>query len=522
MKGFRPTKGHLRSLTLAACSGVALGLCQSGAAYAAAPATPIQHLVVIFQENISFDHYFATYPIAKNLAGEPSFTAAKGTPSVNGLTGALLTHNPNVLNPANAGLPLGAAPFRLDRSQAATCDQNHDYMAEQQAFDFGLMDAFPAFTGSGNCGGFDYGHSTGLVMGYFDGNTVTAFWNYAQSFAMSDNSYGTTFGPSTPGALNLISGQTGGVTATLNGSGDITGTTVTGDPDPIGDVCSNVTRNQVQLGGANIGNLLNSAGLTWGWFEGGFNLSTINPDGSTGCVRTHPSATGGTQVDYIPHHQPFQYYASTANPTHARPTATIGTTDAANHQYDIDDFSAALGAGTLPAVSFLKAAGWQDGHAGYSSPLNEQQFAVNTINALEASPFWSSTAVIIAYDDSDGWYDHQMSPIVNPSASTADALSGTGKCGNGKPGGSIEARCGYGPRLPLLVISPYAKRNFVDHAVTDQSSILKFVELNWSLGPIGGASYDALAGTLKNVFDFSQSPTRTLILDPVTGEPAAS
>src|SRR5580692_8159521 len=187
MKGFRPTKGHLRSLTLAACSGVALGLCQSGAAYAAAPATPIQHLVVIFQENISFDHYFATYPIAKNLAGEPSFTAAKGTPSVNGLTGALLTHNPNVLNPANAGLPLGAAPFRLDRSQAATCDQNHDYMAEQQAFDLGLMDAFPAFTGTGSCGGFDYGHGTGLVMGFFDGNTVTALWNYAQSFAMSDN-----------------------------------------------------------------------------------------------------------------------------------------------------------------------------------------------------------------------------------------------------------------------------------------------------------------------------------------------
>jgi phospholipase C len=268
--------------------------------------------------------------------------------------------------------------------------------------------------------------------------------------------------------------------------------------------------------------LLNSAGLTWGWFEGGFNLITVDPDGSTGCVRTHPSATGGTQVDYIPHHQPFQYYASMANPSHARPTAMIGTTDAANHQYDIDDFSAALGAGNLPAVSFLKAAGWQDGHAGYSSPLNEQQFLGNTINALEGSPFWSSTAVIIAYDDSDRWYDHQMSPIVNPSASTADALSGTGKCGNGKPGGSIEARCGYGRRLPLLVISPYAKQNFVDHGLTDQSSILKFVEVNWSLRPIGGASYDELAGTLKNLFDFSQSPTRTLILDPVTGEPTES
>ena len=523
MRAFGRKKGRLQVTALAAAfGGLALGLHQAQPAHAAtATTTPIQHVVVIFQENVSFDHYFATYPSAKNPPGQPSFTAVSVTPSVNGLTASLLTNNPNASNPANAGLPLGAAPFRLSRSQAVTCDQDHDYTAEQEAFDLGLMDAFPAFTGSGNCGGFDYGHGAGLVMGYFDGNTTTALWNYAQFFAMSDNSYGTTFGPSTPGALNLISGQTGGVTKSLNGTGDITGTTVTGDPDPIGDACSNPTRNQVQLGGTNIGDSLNAAGLTWGWFEGGFNLGIVNPNSTTGCSRSHPSTTGGTQVDYIPHHQPFQYYASTANPTHARPTGVIGTTDAANHQYDINDFSAALAAGNLPAVSFLKAAGWQDGHAGYSSPLNEQYFVVNTINAVEASPFWSSTAVIIAYDDSDGWYDHQMSPIVNPSASTADAVSGTGKCGNGAPVGSIEARCGYGPRLPLLVVSPFAKQNFVDHGLTDQSSILRFVEDNWSLGKLGGGSYDALAGTLINMFDFGQSPTRTLILDPMTGEPAA-
>ena len=155
----------------------------------------IRHVVVIFQENVSFDHYFATYPFAKNPNGQPPFHAKDDTPSVNGLNGFLRTHNPNAAN-----------PFRLDRTQAATCDQGHDYMPEQLAFNHGLMDKFVENTGngSGTC-------IANQVMGYFDGNTVTALWNYAQHFAMSDNSFDTTFGPSTPGALNLVSGQTHGV-----------------------------------------------------------------------------------------------------------------------------------------------------------------------------------------------------------------------------------------------------------------------------------------------------------------------
>ena len=178
-----------------------------------ATASPIQHLVVIFQENVSFDHYFATYPVALNPSGEPAFHAVDDTPSVNGLgtlidgqpQGVLLTNNPNANNPANGSS--ASNPFRLDRSQASTCDQDHSYGDEQKAFDQGQMDAFPASTGSGNCGGYDYGKGTGLVLGYFDGNTVTAMWNYAQHFALNDNSYGTTFGPSTPGAAQSGSRQ---------------------------------------------------------------------------------------------------------------------------------------------------------------------------------------------------------------------------------------------------------------------------------------------------------------------------
>src|SRR5262249_49892646 len=141
---------------------------------------------------------------------------------------------------------------------------------------------------------------------------------------------------------------------------------------------------------------------------------------------------GSLQKDYSPHHEPFQYYASTANRHHLPPSsvALIGHTDQANHQYDLTDFWKAVDAGKMPAVSFLKAKRAQDGHAGYSSPLDEQEFLVETLNALQQRPEWSSTVVIIAWDDSDGWYDHQMSPIVSQSVSSQDGLTGNGQCGH--------------------------------------------------------------------------------------------
>ncbi|HEV7176772.1 MAG TPA: alkaline phosphatase family protein [Solirubrobacteraceae bacterium] len=468
--------------------------------------TPIKHLVVIFQENVSFDHYFATYPDTAPASGDQPFRARPDTPSVNGLNTPLLApNNPN-----------SAQPFLLHHSQAYTCDQDHDYTAEQQAFDAGLMDKFPEFAGSqsGNPG-CDYGHGKGLVMGYYDGGTTTALWNYAQHFAMSDNSYGTNFGPSTVGALNLVSGQTHGASGP---STEVTAGSVTGDPQPSGDVCTN--RDNVTMSGRNIGNLLNDKGVTWGWFNGGFHTA----DGKPACSQTHIGADGNPKTDYIPHHEPFQYYASTANPNHLPPTsvAMIGHQgDQANHQYDLTDFWAALAAHNLPAVSFLKAPGYQDGHAGYSSPLLEQQFLVDTINRLEKSSDWSSTAVVIAYDDSDGWYDHQMSPIVNGSQTSADALSGPGQCGTNAPSGGYQGRCGYGPRLPLLVVSPFAKANYVDGTTTDQSSITRFIEDNWNTGRIGDASFDAKAGSLDNMFTFRRDDDGPkLFLDPSTGQPA--
>jgi len=551
-------------------------------------ATPIKHLVVIFQENVSFDHYFGTYPNALNLPGETPFVAKNNTPVVNSLKTPLdvnnkfaplagvdlINNNPNNNSSAPGnGKQNGSAasnPFRLAPSQALTNDQGHNESPEESAYDNGKMDGFPAWTGSSAPPPSGLANPKALVMGYFDGNTTTALWNYAQHFALNDNLYTTQFGPSSPGAVNLISGQTNGIAATLNvlsggtllhptheAFGDAaqltSNITLIGDADPLLDVCSNPTGDQLTLAGRNIGDLLNDKGITWGSFMGGFDLSIVNANGTTGCNReTNPAAPGTpafTSVDYIPHHAWFQYYASTRNPSHARPNSVhaIGqsfipgtsTPDPANHNYDIHDFFDALKAHNLPAVNFLKAPAFEDGHAGYSDPLDEQRFLVQVINALQKSPEWADTAVVILYDDSDGWYDHQMPPVVNASFSKAvDTLNGSGVCDtsngfqqgkpaiaamlNGNFGTPVWGRCGYGTRMPLLVISPFARRNHVDHTLTDQSSVLRFIEDNWLDGQRiqPGGSFDTIAGTLEHMFDFDdrdEDHPRKLILDENTG-----
>ena len=465
--------------------------------------TPIKHVVVIFQENVSFDHYFATYPYARNPPGEPKFVAAPSTPSVNGLTKDLLTNNPN-----------SAPPFRLDRSQPLTCDMDHGYTDEQKAFNKGRADKFVEWGSNHSCNCDRH-----LVMGYYDGNTVTALWQYAQHFALSDSFYDTVFGPSTPGAINLVSGQTHGAEPP-----DLEGMTIQGtvidDPDPVLDDCSEPA-DSISMKGKTIGDLLNAKKMTWGWFQGGFQPTARTAQGKATCGSTTRNTLGVAIRDYVPHHEPFQYYVQSANPHHLPPTswANIGHDDQAKHQYDLSDFWHALDRGNLPAVSFLKAAAAHDGHAGYSGPLDEQGFLVETINRLQAAPEWKDMAIILAWDDSDGWYDHQMPPIVMGSATKADALTRNGLCGKPPPD-SYGGRCGHGPRLPLLVISPYSRANFVDHTMVDQTSIIRFIEDNWRTGRIGNQSYDAIAGTLEGVFDFTHlGKTPSLTLDPCTGEP---
>ena len=422
-------RASVLAATAALVAGGAAATAATGATASPKPgtSTPIKHLVVIYQENVSFDHYFGTYPSATGQGGS-AFSAKKGTPTVNGLTTALLTSNPN-----------GANPQRLSPSNVndvLTCDQDHNYTDEQAAFDNGAMDKFLATLGNGTSKTPEGGTcAKSTVMNYYDGNTVTSLWNYAQHFAMSDNSYGTTFGPSSPGAINLVAGDTGGVdmTHTANSpsqtgpNADLTadgtgGFSLTSDAQPYYDDCS--TRDAVAMSGKNVGDLLNAKGLSWGWFQGGFRPSTPYATALTDIGVTQPTSTFvpdqfkalgatdpnviaktasnqgicntstpvgvklpaslgtgtgqyGFKDDYIPHHEPFEYYASTANPHHLTiPTngsgkdtlaglKTIGTDtqsyvsgvpqfNTPNHNYDSSDFDqmvAAIGKGAAAAVS---------------------------------------------------------------------------------------------------------------------------------------------------------------------------
>jgi len=650
----------LPAVVAAAASAAALaattqaGVRDRGNEHGFATETPIRHLVVIFQENVSFDHYFGTYPNAANTDGQ-KFAAAPHTPAVDGLTPATSPSLPSSLRHSSdltASNPNVSLPVRLDSSANGpggngngqlTCDQDHNYSDEQQALDGGLMDQFVQSVGTD--GGSKIPAGTVLcdpktVMDYYDGNTTTALWNYAQRYAMSDNSYNTTFGPSAPGAINLVSGNTGSVdvahevnapsvATSAAPNADITadglgGFSLTSDAQPYWDDCS--TRDAVALNGTTIGDELNARGLSWGWFQGGFKpsesftaglaaigksgqaTSTFIPDefkaagfqtlvphssnqGLCDAVTpvgvafgaTLAGAPWGYKDDYIPHHEPFDYYASTANPHHLSVPADasgndtiaglqeIGTDtqtfsggygvgpqfDTPNHNYDSSDFDQLvaaiahhqLPASALPAVTFLKAPGYEDGHAAYSDPADEQAFIVKEVNALEQTPGWSSTAVIVNYDDSDGWYDHAYSGVTNPSLSVADNLThitlgkisatnpASGQCGSesatSKPLANEQGRCGFGPRLPMIVISPWAKTNYVDHNLSDQSSIINFIEYNWHLPGIPGSFDQALAQQdraehipfdLAGMFDFRQDSDLehfglpAVQLDPVTGQ----
>ena len=302
-------------LTAAGCSHPL-----AGAAPEPQTATPIHHLVVIFQENVSFDHYFGTYPNAANMDGQP-FIALPDTPAVEGLSPELLTHNPNSAQPVRLGGP----------GQQVTCDQDHEYKPEQQAFNGGAMDKFVEYTEMASCAAPAFG-APGLVMDYYDGNSVTALWNYAQHYALSDNFYGTTFGPSAIGALNLVSGQTHGVTTqfmpggkpfpagdVVPDAGNGLGTLIN-DAQPLGDDCSD--RDQVRLTSAhkNIGDLLNAKGITWGFFEGGFKPTSRTAAGSAVCgTRTTSARSSAAPVSRA-------ICRSAPSPTTYRTTSRSSTT----------------------------------------------------------------------------------------------------------------------------------------------------------------------------------------------------
>jgi phospholipase C len=623
-KAARIRKGAGLGLAAAGLLGSAVALNGTPAAQAAdtAPATttPIKHVVVIYDENISFDHYFGTYPYAANVAGDgPAFTPLPDTLKKNTITN--YTSNPSLLagfggvvagsaipgaNGKAGTNPNSVAPFLVDHDHQWMCSQGHAYYAEQKGMDANasgvpLMDQFVESTSSSpTCAqnaatapdGKTEFQRTGLSMSYADGNTVTGLWNYAQNFAMSDNSWADNFGPSTVGALNVVSGQTGGAvlynsplnpggvadanvakngdaglfktadgslptvstSATgsytgaiggptgnvngfsfVNGKDDTAGTkvSVTGDPTPAYDECTDANI-AVGMQGQNVGDLLNAKNVTWGSFLGGFSIGGDGTKSGTNCNYSSVTAKNGVNADgdkyhaaaspdYVPHHNPFQYYKSTSNPAHTAPAsgAEIGKAGAANHMYDLSWFDKAVNnqdGATLPAVSYVRPIKAEDGHGGNSDPLDEQAFLTRTINEIQKSSYWKDTAIVIAYDDSDGFYDQVAPTITNGATDPAVNTNLCTKASNAaSPMGGLDDRCGPSQRLPFLVISPYSKQNYIDHAHTSQASVVKFIESNWLGGEsvdntaVSG-SFDKTAGPINGMFDFSAAPRLTPVV----------
>ncbi len=136
----------------------------------------------------------------------------------------------------------------------------------------------------------------------------------------------------------------------------------------------------------------------------------------------------------------------------------------------------ALGNDSLPAVSFVKPLGANNEHPGYADLVQGQEYVKHLVEAVQGSKYWQDTAIIITYDENGGRWDHVAPPVID--------------------------RWGPGTRVPTIIISPYAKKGFIDHTLYDTTSILKFIESRWGLKPLG--TRDANANNLTNAFDFSQ------------------
>src|SRR6201989_1604953 len=281
------SRRHLRQILLLSAASLLLcssvGLAKNDKKHDDDTQTPIKHIVVIIPENQTFDHYFGTYPHAANVPGEqswigvpaPKFVARKGTPQAN-----TLAANPNLLtqHPNRNIFGAQANPTRSGPADAVTCDMGHDYEPEQKALNGGKADQFPETTAGKGLACQPDGTT---VMTYYDGNTVTAMWNYAQYYAMSDNSFSTTYGPTVPGHANLIAGTTHGIIIhdpANPANPDTSGFYVNPKDQSVTLADANLPGYLDDCGsgrtfefiGKNVGDLLNEKNVTWGYFQGGF------------------------------------------------------------------------------------------------------------------------------------------------------------------------------------------------------------------------------------------------------------
>lgn len=426
----------------------------------------INHFIIIYQENWSFDGLYGKFPGANGIANAGA--AAKQV-DLNGQPYTVLPQ-PKKGGQIDARFPatLTVGPFDASlyvSPTQTTGDLVHRFYQEQLQIAGGKMDKFVAVS-----------DAAGLAMSYYDASVLPE-GQLAKQYTMADNFFHAAFGGSflnhqwlvcacTPEWKNAPASITAqiNVTGTLVKDGQVTPdgyavntsfTVYAPHPATITDTAKLVPSQTLPT----IGDRLSAKNITWAWYSGGWN------DALAG----HPNAL------FQFHHQPFAYFASLAD----------GTAAKAEHLKDETAFFTALISGTLPSVSFIKPLGPDNEHPGYATLQQGQQHVADIVKAVQNSPYWADTAIIITYDENGGRWDHVTPPTAATDGAKAD-------------------KWGPGSRVPAIIISPWAKRGFVDHTQYDTTSILRTIEARYSLAPLG--TRDAAVNDLSNAFDFTQKP----------------
>ncbi len=430
----------------------------------------IKHVVVIYQENWSFDGLYGRFPGANGIAN-----AAATTPQIDKVAGAPIALEPQPLlkgapDPSFAavlGNPVGPylASDYIQPSQL-TGDLVHKYYQQRSQIDGGKMDKFMTWS-----------DNPGLVFSGFDATNMPE-GRLAAQYTLADNAFHSTFGSSFLNHIYLICvciptfpNAPPNAVATLDASGqqlalDANGKIVhdgyvtpdgfavnttfsVNSPHPTAALPPTLLPNQT---GATIGDRLSAAKVSWKWYAGGWNAALA----------------GNPEHNFQFHHQPFIYFTNYADGTPAK----------AAHLQDEANFLVDLKSNALPAVSFIKPVGDENEHPGYATLVAGQQHVASLVQAIQASPYWKDTAIVITYDENGGRWDHVAPPVID--------------------------KWGPGTRVPFIFVSPFAKRGFIDHTQYETVSILAFIEKLYKLKPLGAR--DAAANPFSNAFDFAHPP----------------
>jgi len=419
----------------------------------------IDHIVVIYQENWSFDGLYGHFPGADGIAKASAASLSQKAKDGTALTQAPVPVNAGKPDPAFAGAdlalllkPYDVTPFAS--AESLTGDLIHRFYTNQLQIDGGKNDKFVAWSDNG-----------GLVMSFYDATKLPE-GELAKKYTLFDHFFMGAFGgsflnhqfliaarapvfPNAPAGMISTPPDAKGLTVAdkvVTPDGYVVNTSFTVNaPHPANADPTTLVPNQTY---ATIGDRLSDKGLAWAWYSGGWD------DALAG----HPSA------NFQYHHQAFAYFAKYAD----------GTLAKKQHLRDENDFIEAAKEGDLPAVAFVKPLGDDNEHPGYATLARGQQHVADLVAALQASPQWKSTLVIVTYDENGGRWDHVAPPVVD--------------------------RWGPGSRVPTLLISDWAKKGYIEHATLDTTAILKLIETRWGLEPL--TDRDAKAGSMLSALQF--------------------